>query len=61
MKNLLISGQTMMEWDVNEVLFKDNSPKRELEKVEYNNHFQRIKVKELYMTEYLNLEYNKSI
>ena len=62
MKTLLISGDTLQEWNVEEIISnKIKSTKEQVEQIQIYNYEDKMRVKDFYESSYLNLEYNKSI
>lgn len=63
MKTLLISGDTLQEWDFDQLFEKTNelTTKQQVERILLYNQFEKDRVKEFYENSYLELEYNKSI
>ena len=62
MKTLLISGNTLQEWNVEEIISnKIKSTKEQVEQIQIYNYQDKMRVRDFYESSYLNLEYNKSI
>jgi hypothetical protein len=62
MKTLLISGNTLQEWNVEEIISnKIKSTKEQVEQIQIYNYEDKMRVRDFYESSYLNLEYNKSI
>jgi len=62
MKTLLISGDTLQEWNVEEIISnKIKSTKEQVEQIQIYNYEDKMRVRDFYESSYLNLEYNKSI
>jgi hypothetical protein len=63
MKTLLISGDTLQEWDFDQLFEKTNelTTKQQVERILLYNQLEKERVKEFYENSYLELEYNKSI
>ena len=62
MKTLLISGDTLQEWNVEEIISnKIKSTKEQVEQIQIYNYQDKMRVRDFYESSYLNLEYNKSI
>lgn len=62
MKNLIISGDTLQEWDIDSILTPmTKSIKDDIERIELYNHFDKEDVRIKYQSAYLNLEYDKRI
>lgn len=61
MENLFISGNTLTSWDIDDILSNDKSVKDNFERVQLYDFYERERVRDLYTTQYLNLEYDKVI
>lgn len=61
MENLFISGDTLTSWDIDDILSNDKSVKDNFERVQLYDFYERERVRDLYTTQYLNLEYDKVI
>lgn len=63
MKTLLVSGDTLQEWDFEQLFEKTNqlTTKQQVERILLYNQLEKERVREFYENSYLELEYNKSI
>jgi len=63
MKTLLVSGNTLEEWNIDELFepSRELTTKQQVEKILLYNQFEKERVKDFYERSYLELEYNKSI